>query len=69
MKYWLVTYQVSRDSRMSWSTWNEAIYGDPAGWFLNKIDQIKSTGYTNIVLLNAIEITQAHADALREVLE
>lgn len=65
MKYWLITYQVSRNARMSWEVWNLSTHLSPADW-LNEISRKKSQwGYTNVVLLNALEITPAEYERLQ----
>jgi hypothetical protein len=69
MKYWLVTFQVSRNNRATWQVWNEVTYGHPADWLCDRLTSMGALGYTNMVLLNAIEITLAQADELRKVLE
>jgi hypothetical protein len=71
MKYWLLTYQTSRDDRMSWQTWNAVTPWTPGDWLITFYDSAKKlrTGFTNVVLLNAIEITEDEYKRLDKVME
>lgn len=71
MNYWLITYEVSRDHRMTWQKWNMATHMSPADWlnYFCRESINDRTGYTNVVLLSALEITPAEYKRLSEVLD
>jgi hypothetical protein len=66
---WLITYQVSRDHRASWHTFNDAITHSPAQWLQDFYKGMPRWGYTNVVLLNAIPITDDEQKKLAFILE
>lgn len=67
--YWLITYQVSRNDRATWQTWNDVINYPHGDWLIEFYKNMKRTGYTNVVLLNALEITKEQYDELVKRIE
>lgn len=67
--FWLITYEVSRDHRVSWNTYNDAINYPPAEWLIRFYRDMKRIGYTNVTLLSAMEVTKEQHDELAKVIE
>lgn len=71
MNYWLITYQVSRDGRVTWETWNDVTVVTPADWlndfYRHNIN--KRVGYTDVVLTHAMTITEDEYNQLSKVLD
>jgi hypothetical protein len=71
MNCWLITYQVSRDNRMSWQTYNTVTLVTPADWLAAAYKGYinERVGYTEIVLLNAMTISEDEYKQLNKVLD
>lgn len=72
--YWLLTYQVSRNNRASWETWNAVTEVSPAVWLLGFCERMRSStqpslGYTDVVLLNGLSISEAEYILLNKALD